>query len=226
MYSSSTSVNAVVARSSAVRSAQHGLMAQVASIGAKHGTSAMSGSVRRTTSRGKAIDPERIGVTGHSQGRLHLALDWRREGESRQKPSPSSRVGTTTRWCRSSCATPCRSILVLRSTWPTRASRRCSPWRPASSRRSAWMRPARSAQSPDLPHGRGARHADAGGRQRRVCREAHSGRGACHHSRQGRPRDLHQRMLPGRQGRVPEGCIDAEGVDPRCDPPRGRRRRA
>ena len=183
-----------------MRSAQHGLMAQVASIGAKHGTSAMSGSVRRTTSRGKAIDPERIGVTGHSQGRLHLALDWRREGESRQKPA-FQQGGTTTRlpqFLRDALPLdpgPALDVADPRIT--------CSPWRPASSRRSAWMRPARSAQSPDLPHGRGLRHADAGGRQRRVCREAHSGRGACHHSRQGRPRDLHQRMLPGRQGRVP-----------------------
>jgi predicted dienelactone hydrolase len=41
---------------------------------------------------GPHIDPSQIGVAGHSQGGIHLALDWRRQGESRPFPAVSARL--------------------------------------------------------------------------------------------------------------------------------------
>ena len=88
---------------------------------------------------GKAIDAERIGVAGHSQGGFTRSAS----AAPRSMPtnsSPSSRTGRTISRFRPICVTSCRSIPRLRLTCAIRASRPPSPWSPASSRRSAWTR--------------------------------------------------------------------------------------
>jgi hypothetical protein len=75
---------------------------------------------------GKAIDAERIGVAGHSQGGFTRSAS----AAPRSMPtnsSPSSRTGRTISRFRPICVTSCRSIPRLRSTCAIRASRRPSP---------------------------------------------------------------------------------------------------
>ena len=85
---------------------------------------------------GPAIDRDRIGAAGHSQGGF-TAL-WL--GGAEVNPDKYLQRG-----CRPISGGNCRSIRNPLFTFATAASRRPSPWPPASSRPSAWTRPASAA---------------------------------------------------------------------------------